>query len=346
MAIPPCLCVWEWDTQFLMVDSPTPQTCATGIVADLICKEHVTGPGHPERVERFDAVVEGLGKDGLLEPLVKIAPRVAGEEELLLCHTADYLRETRRAILDGSEALDADTRVCAESWDVASRAAGGVLNAVDAVVEGKVVNAFCVVRPPGHHACADRAMGFCIFNNVAIAARYAQRKHGLKRALIVDWDVHHGNGTQDIFYEDGSVFFFSTHQSPWYPGTGHAHETGAGAGVGTTLNCPLPAGSGRKEIFRAFRDKLVPAADAFRPDIVFISAGFDSRMEDPLGDFTLSDADFAELTEIVAGIARKHAGGRLISVLEGGYNLRGLAEAARAHVKALTEASGNGKDIE
>ncbi|MGB8352983.1 MAG: histone deacetylase [Chthoniobacteraceae bacterium] len=328
-----------------MVDSPTPQTCATGIVADPICKEHVTGPGHPERVERFDAVMQGLGGDGLLDRLVKIEPRVASEEELRLCHTADYLRETKGAILGGAEGLDADTRACAESWDVASRAAGGILNAVDAVVEEKVGNAFCVVRPPGHHACADRAMGFCIFNNVAIAARYAQRKHGLKRVLIVDWDVHHGNGTQDIFYEDGSVFFFSTHQSPWYPGTGQVHETGAGAGVGTTLNCPLSAGSGRKEIIRAFRDKLVPAAEVFRPDIVFISAGFDSRMEDPLGDFTLSDADFAELTEIVEGIARKHAGGRLVSVLEGGYNLQGLSLAARAHVKALTEAAGAGRTL-
>ena len=327
-----------------MFESTLPQTCATGIVADPVCKDHVTGPGHPERRERFDAVMEGLGRSGLLERLVKIEPRVANKNELLLCHRADYLEEVKEAILGGAEELDGgDTRVCAESWEAALDAAGGILNAVDAVAEERVGNAFCVVRPPGHHASAARAMGFCIFNNVAIAARYAQTKHGLKRALIVDWDVHHGNGTQDIFYEDGSVFFFSTHQSPWYPGTGPAQETGAGAGKGTTLNCPLPAGSGRKEIFHAFREKLVPAADAFRPDIVFISAGFDSRMDDPLGSFTLSDADFAELTGIVAGIARKYAGGRLVSVLEGGYNLRGLAEASCAHMKALIEAAGTGE---
>jgi acetoin utilization deacetylase AcuC-like enzyme len=308
----------------------------TALLADPIYREHDTGPGHPEQPLRFDAVVEALNRGGLTPQLLRIDRRPATEDEIALCHGRGYIEEVHLEIRSGvSELSMGDTAVSERSWDVALNAAGGILNAVDAVVEGSARNAFCVVRPPGHHARPDQGMGFCIFNNIAIAARYAQRRHGLSKVLIADWDVHHGNGTQDIFYSDGSVLFFSTHQSPWYPFTGAANETGEGRGQGCTLNCPFPAGSGRDEIVGAFREQLRRAADRFRPDLVLLSAGFDSRMADPLGRFTLSDADFAELTGVMLEIAGEYAGGRLVSVLEGGYNLNGLGLAAAAHVRAL-----------
>jgi acetoin utilization deacetylase AcuC-like enzyme len=241
-----------------------------------------------------------------------------------------------REVMTGFHELSTgDTIISPRSLDAALRATGGALNAVDAVMSGKAKNAFCIVRPPGHHATAIRGMGFCLFDNIAIAARYAQKKHGVDRVLIADWDVHHGNGTQDIFYSDGSVFFFSTHQHPWYPGTGAPNETGEGAGQGTTLNCPFPAGSGRKEILGAFQEKLLAVAESFKPGLVLVSAGFDSRIGDPLGNFMLTDADFTDLTNVMREIADKHAGGRLVSLLEGGYSLEGLAAGVRAHVAAL-----------
>lgn len=308
----------------------------TALVADPACLRHETGPGHPERSARFEAVMKSLAAAGLLGKLTRFQPRAVSREDLLLAHGGRYLDLAEHEITSHLPQLSTgDTTISPDSWDAARVAAGSALAAVDAVVEGKTANAFCVVRPPGHHAGADRGMGFCILNNIAIAARHAQKRHGLKRVLIVDWDVHHGNGTQDIFYDDGSVFFFSTHQSPWYPGTGRASETGEGAGKGTTLNCPLPAGSGRAEIFAAFEKQLVPAVDDFKPEMVFISAGFDSRVGDPLGQFLLTDADFADLTKLVRGIADRHAKGRVVSLLEGGYNLSGLASAATAHVQAL-----------
>jgi acetoin utilization deacetylase AcuC-like enzyme len=309
---------------------------ATGLMSDEKYREHLMGIEHPERPERFDAVMGALARAGHIEKTVRVPSRDAVEDELALCHTPEYLRIARRDVLSGAPYLSTgDTDITPNSWDVALRAVGGVLNAVDAVCNGTVQNAFCAVRPPGHHANATRGMGFCLFNNIAIAARYALRRHGVSRVMIVDWDVHHGNGTQDIFYSDASVFFFSTHQWPLYPGTGRADETGEGAGEGTTMNFPLPAGSGRREILGAVEGALAPAADWYKPELVLISAGFDSRIGDLLGRFILTDEDFADLTRAVMGIADRHAGGRVVSMLEGGYNLEGLGLAAAAHVAAL-----------
>lgn len=305
----------------------------TALVADPLYKTHDPGAGHPESPARYDAVMQALAT--MRSKLSPIKPRAASVDELALVHTHKYIELAEREIRAGlTELSTGDVNVGKQSYNVALEAVGGVLNAVDAVLTKAAKNAFCCVRPPGHHARPAQGMGFCIFNNVAIAARYAQKHHGLAKVLIADWDVHHGNGTQDTFYEDGSVFFFSTHQWPWYPGTGPASETGDGAGKGTTMNRPFPAGSG-KEIMAAFREDLRRAADAFKPDLVLVSAGFDSRLGDPLGNFTLSDDDFESLTTWMLEIAGVHAKGRLVSVLEGGYNLNGLASATAAHVKAL-----------
>lgn len=312
---------------------------STALLADPIYRQHDPGAGHPERPERYDAVTQALNQAGLTKSLGRIETRSATEDEIAACHGRTYIQTVKREIAGGARELSTgDTNVGPRTWEVALNAVGGVLNAVDTVVSRKAVNAFCAVRPPGHHARPEQGMGFCVFNNIALAARYGQRKHGIGRVLIADWDVHHGNGTQDIFYEDGSVFFFSVHQSPWYPYTGKENETGASKGVNCTMNCPFPAGSGREQILSAFRNKLKPAADAFKPDLVLISAGFDSRKDDPLGQFTLADEDFAEMTSLLLEVADKHAGGRLVSVLEGGYNLKGLASSATAHVKTLASA--------
>jgi acetoin utilization deacetylase AcuC-like enzyme len=304
----------------------------TAFLADAIALEHDTGAEHPECPARFYAALEGLSGFSRTETI----PRAATEDELAACHTRDYLRTVKREILGGaSELSTGDTQVSPRSLDAALRASGLVLNAVDLVAQSKARNAFCVVRPPGHHATADRGMGFCIFNNIAVAARYAQREHGAARILVADWDVHHGNGTQDIFYSDGSVLFFSTHQHPWYPGTGMPDECGDGRGEGLTINRPFPAGTAGRAILDAFRSTLEPAAASFRPEMIFISAGFDSRRDDPLGRFLLRDEDFAELTRFLMELADRYCGGRLVSVLEGGYNLAGLTEAVRAHAGAL-----------
>ena len=306
------------------------------IATDETCEEHDPGTGHPEHRARYSAVRDALARAGVLSAATVIGPQALSREDLTLAHTPAYLELAQREIKGGYDHLSTgDTNVGLGSWDAALAAAGCAVAATQAVVRGDAGTAFCLVRPPGHHASAGRGMGFCVLNNIAIAARYARERLGIRRSLIVDWDVHHGNGTQDIFYEDSGVFFFSTHQSPWYPGTGMASETGAGDGTGTTLNCPLGAGSGRAEVFACFENQLLPAMEKFQPELVFISAGFDSRENDPLGQFRLKDGDFLDLTLMMRELAEKFAAGRIVSVLEGGYNLEGLASGATAHCLAL-----------
>ena len=308
----------------------------TGVVYDPLYLEHDTGWGHPESPDRAKAARAGIEAAARSVHTVPVPARDAAVEDVRLVHTAAYLSAVQADCARGAESLrTGDTAVCERSYAAALRAAGGVLAAVDAVMAGRCRNAFCAVRPPGHHATPDRGMGFCVFNNIAIAARHLRKRHGLERVLIADWDVHHGNGTQDVFYADPSVCFFSTHQWPHYPGTGAASERGAGPGKGFTMNVPLAAGSGGSEALAAFREQLVPAMTVFKPQFVLLSAGFDSRAGDPLGRILLSDADFAALTGVLMDIADASGGGRLTSVLEGGYALDGLAAAVEAHVLAL-----------
>jgi acetoin utilization deacetylase AcuC-like enzyme len=282
--------------------------------------------------------VSKLKSDGLLAKLVLLQPTPASMEWITTIHAPEYVERVKHDCRVGTGYVDTpDAPASTSSYDVALMAAGGLLVAVDTVLDGKVRNAFCAVRPPGHHALRNRAMGFCLFNNVAIAARYIQKKHKLAKVLIVDWDVHHGNGTQAAFYDDPTVFYFSVHLSPFYPGTGHANETGEGKGVGSKLNVPLRAGSGDADYKKAFEEKLKRAASAFKPDFVLISAGFDAAKGDLLGRMNVTPEGYAELTRIVKGIAEKYSGGRLVSTLEGGYNLDALAASVEAHLRVLME---------
>ena len=319
--------------------SQTSSKSLTGFVYDDVYLRHLPGrSGHPERPERLTAILNRLERTGLLASLQRIRPRIATDEELALAHAASYLTLVRQETenLQRTRNLSTgDTLVSPGSFDAARLAAGGVLAAVDAVMAGQVQNAFCATRPPGHHATANRGMGFCIYNNVAIAARYLQEVHGVGRVLIVDWDYHHGNGTQDIFYRDSTVFYFSTHEYGAYPGTGHPAERGEGEAEGTTLNVPLPVAASDAEILQALETKLVPAARNFRPDFILISAGFDAMRNDLLGRMDVTPEGFAAITRVVVDLAEELCQGRIVSVLEGGYRLDGLAESVAAHLQAL-----------
>lgn len=315
------------------------------IIADDRFTHHLTGLGHPERPSRYLAIINALEKAQLKTKENSIIPRSATEEEILYCHTKEYLELVKAEVelcknskVQTGELMlsTGDAQICPDSYEIAKLAVGATLNGVDSVLGNSFSSAFCVVRPPGHHACSNAGMGFCIFNNIAIGARYAQKKYGVERVLIADWDIHHGNGTQEIFEDDPSVFYFSTHRSPFYPGTGLKNEHGIGPGVGTTLNVPIDANSNdRVEILKAFKIDLVDAMKKFKPNLVMISAGFDAHYLDPLGGFHLQSDDYAKLTEILKQIADEHCNGKIVSVLEGGYSLQALAECAVAHVKHL-----------
>ncbi len=308
----------------------------TALIYDTAFLNHETGH-HPENAGRLKAIVSALEADEeLMSRVNRVSPLAATVEDIERCHSARLVEHIESLCERGVPYIDLDTVICPNSFEVARLAAGAAVTAVDLVFEGRADNAFAYVRPPGHHATSNRAMGFCLFNNAAIGARYAQAKYGAERVLIIDWDVHHGNGTQDIFYDDPSVFYFSSHQFPYYPGTGAANERGAGTGEGYTLNMPLPARTSARSHREGFADALRMIEAKFPPDLIIISAGFDSRLGDPLGDLMLEDDDFREMTKQVMDMAERHATGRIVSVLEGGYNLQTIGETVRTHVTALS----------
>jgi acetoin utilization deacetylase AcuC-like enzyme len=308
---------------------------AVKLIYDPAYLEHDTGV-HPENFRRLDVILAALrARQSLWSSLRIVPPRLALPEDMERCHDPRLIQDLSIKAECGVALIDEDTRISRRSFDVAVLAAGAAITAVDSVMTEEGGRAFAMVRPPGHHATETRSMGFCLLNNAAIGARYAQSRYGMERILIVDWDVHHGNGTQDIFWNDPTVFYFSTHQYPYYPGTGSANERGIGKGEGTTLNIPLTAGTSARAHREAFRDALKVIERRFPPDLVIISAGFDSRRGDPLGGLMLEDNDFAEMTKEVLLLAEKHANGRVIGLLEGGYNLDLLGGSVASHIEAL-----------
>lgn len=293
---------------------------------------------HPESPERLVAITGHLAAKRLLDKMVPITPEYADEADIALVHDPEYLQRIEAGCRRGDLTLDAeDTYLNRHSYAIAILSAGGAIAGAKAVITGKARRAFCAVRPPGHHADRRTGMGFCLLNNVAIAARYLQARHGVSRVFIVDWDVHHGNGTQRIFLEDPSVYFFSIHEHPsfLYPGTGRRWEIGKGAGEGTTLNAPMAPGSGDAEYRMAFEQMLRPAVEAFRPEIFLVSAGFDAHRDDPLADMRITEEGFGFMTRFVIAMAERHCGGRVVSVLEGGYDLNTLTASVEAHVREL-----------
>lgn len=309
----------------------------TGLLYDPVYLEHDTGFGHPERSDRLPAVMEYLEKQSYFGDIERVAPRPAELEWVRQIHTSRYMERARTACSKHYSHLDVpDVAISPKSYDIALLAAGGALELGDRVVSGALDNAFALVRPPGHHAEHEMALGFCLFNNIAILARYLQQKHGLDKILILDWDVHHGNGTQHTFEEDPSVVYVSLHQYPFYPGTGAASETGLGRGSGATLNCPMPAGADDTDYKQAFVDRILPKVDEFKPEIILISAGFDAHADDPLAQINLTTDCYGWMTERMIEAADRHAQGRLITILEGGYDLNALAQSVGIHLGVMS----------
>jgi acetoin utilization deacetylase AcuC-like enzyme len=299
--------------------------------------KHWMPPGHPECKERLIAIRSHLDETGLINQLNIIQPRPAEKEEICSVHDERYVDGIIEFCRQGGGSLDPDTSAGPDSGRAAFLAAGAAITAVDEVVSANVSSCFCAVRPPGHHAEADRAMGFCLFNNIAVAAAYAIEEKELPKVAIVDWDVHHGNGTQHMFYDNPKILYISLHQYPHYPGTGSAMETGQGNGEGTTLNIPMASGSGDGEYLEAFEKVVVPSINEFAPSLLLISAGFDAHVEDPLSMINLSDESFGSMTEMLKECARPCCEGRIVSMLEGGYNLDALSRGVEAHLRVLLD---------
>ena len=312
----------------------------TLLYTDPFFQQHQTGV-HPERPLRLAAIEAHLSETGLLEKCARPKWEPATSEQLARVHAKKYIDELRAYAAAGGGQIESDTVVSPQSYDVAQFAAGAVCDAVARVLRGEDSSALCLVRPPGHHALHSGAMGFCLFNNIAVGARAALHEHRLDRVLVVDWDVHHGNGTQASFWEDEQVGFFSAHRWPFYPGTGDGNETGSGAGLGYTRNMPVELGITRKDYLAKFASELESFASKIRPQLVLISAGFDAHRQDPIGSLGLETEDFAELTRIVQGVADGFSQGKIVSVLEGGYNPKRLAESVEAHLNELLLARGN-----
>ncbi len=296
--------------------------------------QHETGR-HPECPARLKAIHQELASSGLMTKVTQLTASPAQEEDLLRIHTPEHLTHLSRYAAAGGGRIEADTVMSVASADVARRACGAATDAVEKVISGKDNTALCLVRPPGHHALPGAPMGFCLLNNAAVAARTAVQKFGLRRVLVVDWDVHHGNGTQDAFYDDEHVWFFSAHRYPFYPGSGQRTETGTAAGLGTIFNLPLQFGISRKDYLTAFENLLTTAADQCRPELVILSAGFDAHAQDPVGSLGLETEDFEPLTTLLQQVAKTWAKGKLVSLLEGGYHTQRLAECVSVHLRTL-----------
>ena len=314
----------------------------TAILKDDIYLQHKTGDFHPESHHRLEVVYEMLQDEDMHNTFRVLSPRPATREELQLNHSSTYIDEVASTAGRSFCSLDPDTMTSPKSWEAARMAVGAVLVAVDHVMAGEIKNAFALVRPPGHHAESNKGKGFCLFNNIAIAARYACKKYLLERILIVDWDLHHGNGTQNAFYDDPRILYFSTHQYPYYPGSGGMEEDGRGKGRGFTVNVPLPGGQGDHDFAAIFRDILRPLASQFKPQLILVSAGYDIYAQDPLGAMDVTPDGFATLTSLVMDMARSSCQGKLVITLEGGYHLNGLRNSVKATIKELRgDATGN-----